>query len=428
MLKVVLGLFGVLVVGVVVWFFIVQPSLQKKQEVVVQPGKDIAASRATGGNTAAPGQAPPQQEQAPPPAQVPQGIGANPDAYYEPGEIIVTNPPKNFDAAASVLGFTVVSSETLPALGIRVVRLRVPAGTSVPRARRLLAAQFPSASVDANHHYEAQQGLKTSPRTAIGWGPATPSCGRGIRLGQIDAAVDVNHPALLGQRIQYKSFHRQGNSAGPADHGTAVAGILVGKPSWGGLLPGADLFAVNMFEKRPDGRVVGNALALIKGIDWLAQNKTHVINMSVAGADNKVVRSIITKAMRTGLAIVAAAGNWGVNGKPAYPAAYNEVLAVTAFNSRRMLYSHANRGDYIDFAAPGVQIWTPVPGGGRYQSGTSFAAPFISVLIALHTARGVGGSADELRQRLQKASVDLGIKGKDKEFGFGFVNMQPKCV
>ena len=150
--------------------------------------------------------------------------------------------------------------------------------------------------------------------------------------------------------------------------------------------------------------------------------------MSVAGANNKVVRKIINKAMRSGLAIVAAAGNWGIKGKPAYPAAYKEVLAVTAFNSRCLIYNRANRGDYIDFAAPGVRIWTPVPGGGRYQSGTSFASPFISVLVALHTARGIGKSAADLRQKLKSRTIYLGLKGKDKEFGFGFVNMQPKCV
>jgi hypothetical protein len=430
MMRVVLCLFGGLIILVVGWIFIVQPLIDKTPTAEEQKAKDIQAVKASKARARVNQQQTARQAPKVNPSDGPFGIGANPDAYYERGEVIVTNPPKNFNAAAAVLGFTVLESQTLPGLGIGVVRLKVPAGNSVPRARRLLAAQFPSISVDANHLYEAQQGssLKVHARAAIGWGTATPSCGRGIRLGQIDAAVQLSHEALKGQRIQYRSYHRKGRSEGPADHGTAVAGILVGKPSWGGLLPGADLFAVNMFEKRSDGRVVGNALALVKGIAWLTENKVHVINISVAGANNKVVRKIINKAMRSGLAIVAAAGNWGVKGKPAYPAAYKEVLAVTAFNSRRLVYSRANRGDYIDFAAPGIRIWTPVPGGGRYQTGTSFASPFISVLIALHTARGIGKNAEDLRQKLRGQVGDLGLKGKDNEFGFGFVNIRPKCV
>jgi len=426
----ILGLFSVLLIAFVGWVFIIQPLFDKTAVVEEQKAKELQSVKASKAKATKQQQQVSRSQKGPNISDGPFGMGANPDAYYEPGEVIVTNPPPYFNAAASVLGFTVLESETLPELNIGIVKLKVPAGTSVPRARRLLSARFPSASVDANHLFETQQGsaLKNHARAAIGWGAATPSCGRGIRLGQIDAAVDLTHDALRGQRIQYRSYHRKGRTAGPADHGTAVAGILVGKPSWGGLLPGADLFAVNMFEKRQDGRVVGNALALVKGIAWLAKNKVHVINMSVAGANNKVVRKIITKAMRSGLAIVAAAGNWGIKGKPAYPAAYKEVLAVTAFNSRRLIYSRANRGDYIDFAAPGVQIWTPVPGGGRYQTGTSFASPFISVLIALHTARGIGKNTADLRQKLMGRTVDLGLKGKDKEFGYGFVNMQPKCV
>ena len=127
------------------------------------------------------------------------------------------------------------------------------------------------------------------------------------------------------------------------------------------------------------------------------------------------------------IVLVAAAGNWGSADRPAYPAAYKEVVAVTAFSEERRAYSKANRGQYIDFAAPGVQIYTAVPRGGRVQSGTSFASPYIAVLVALELQRDAKKTVDSLRKALRSKVVDLGNPGKDNVFGWGFVDKPPSC-
>ena len=155
-----------------------------------------------------------------------------------------------------------------------------------------------------------------------------------------------------------------------------------------------------MFEKKKTGQVVGSSIGLVKSINWMVKSKVHAVNMSVAGADNKVVRAAIEKGKKKGLIFVAAAGNLGKKGnKPAFSAAYKRVFAVTALNEKKLVYSHANQGKYIDFAAPGVKIWTAVPGGGRFQSGTSMASPFISVMIAQERAK----SGTKCRRRAQEA-------------------------
>ena len=60
-----------------------------------------------------------------------------------------------------------------------------------------------------------------------------------------------------------------------------------------------------------------------------------------------------------------------------------EVIAVTAVDKNLRGYIHANHGDYIDVAAPGVEIWTALPGVLEgYQSGTSFAAPHVTAILA----------------------------------------------
>ena len=92
----------------------------------------------------------------------------------------------------------------------------------------------------------------------------------------IDNGVEVNHPALKGQKVEFRSFHKKGRRPGPNDHGTAVAAIMVGKPEWGGLLPGAELKAANMFEMNEVGRVVGSSVALLRAVNWLATMKVKV--------------------------------------------------------------------------------------------------------------------------------------------------------
>ena len=354
-----------------------------------------------------------------------------PEDRFEQGEVLVVDPPKDFINGAKRLGFKVIETARLSGLDIDVYRMKVPGGTSVVEARRMLAAEFPGLTVDANHHFETQalkDYVKQLARAQIGWRKAGATCGAGVRIGMIDAPVDVTHPALKGQDVEFKSFHRKNRRPGKADHGTAVAAMLVGKPDWGGLLPGASLKAVNMFEVNETGRTVGNAMALLKGMNWLAKQNVHVINLSVAGTNNKAVRKAFQIATKKKLIMVAAAGNWGTETKPAYPAAYKDVVAVTAFGKKRAIYTKANRGSYIDFAAPGVKIYTAVPGGGRLQTGTSFASPYLAALVGFLVKSGSKKDANKLRKLLSGRVQDLGDPGKDKVYGYGFVKLQPKCA
>lgn len=353
-----------------------------------------------------------------------------PDALVEPGELLIADPPESFEAVARQMGFDILEVVQLRQLDMRVYRVAVPKETEVDEARRKLAARFPGISIDSHRAYQSQ-GLKEyrsqTARPFAGWPSASAACGAGVRMGQIDSPVDISHPALKGQRIEFRSFHRKTRKPGPADHGTAVAAMLVGKPSWGGLLPGAELIAANMFEINETGKVVGSGLGLLKSVDWMVEKGVQVVNLSVAGGDNKVVRKAFNKARRKGLILVAAAGNWGSATRPAYPAAYNEVIAVTALDKKRAVYRKANRGSYIDFAAPGVRIYTAVPRGGRVMSGTSFATPYITVLLAMQVEGGAPKSPAALREMMAEQVLDLGDPGRDDIFGWGIVKLRPKC-
>ncbi len=358
----------------------------------------------------------------------------DPENRYESGEVVVANVPEDFGRDAQRLGFRIIEATQLGNLGIEIVRLRIPPNTTVPDARQTLIREFPGIIADANHLYEPSATPPASLRSGslarwtAGWDQAKQSCGRGVKIGMIDGALDDSHVALKGANIKYQSFHKDGRKPAAHSHGTAVAALLVGKPGnkgWGGILPEAELIAGNMFEDK-DGKVNGNAVAMAKALDWIVGERVHVINLSIAGGSNKVLELAFKKAALSKTVMIAAAGNWGSADRPAFPAAFDDVVAVTAVGEDRLVYSEANTGPYIDFAAPGVKIWTAVPGGGKYQSGTSFATPFVAALAALEVA-STRGDTNAVRVSLAKQSADLGAPGKDDVFGFGLVTAKPSC-
>ena len=159
----------------------------------------------------------------------------------------------------------------------------------------------------------------------------------------------------------------------------------------------------------------------------MVQKRVQVVNLSMAGPDNKALRFALERAHKMGLIPVAAAGNWGPAERPAYPAAYDDVIAVTAFDSGGNVYEMANRGPYIDFAAPGVKLWTAVPEGGRYQSGTSFATPYVTARVAATSARLRIGNVGMLRDLLRGQAVDMGTPSGDDTYGWGFLDQAPSC-
>ena len=129
-----------------------------------------------------------------------------------------------------------------------------------------------------------------------------------------------------------------------------------------------------------------------------------------------------------GILLIAAAGNYGPQAAPAFPAAYDAVLAVTAVDRRGQVYRRANRGQYIDLAAPGVNVWTAASiRGARTKTGTSYAAPFVTAAAALLWSRDPSLSSAQLRNLLRSNARDLGPEGQDAIFGASLITPPPGC-
>ncbi len=354
------------------------------------------------------------------------------------GEVVVVGDRPDVLAEAQRLGFHLIDDRPLSALGLSVLRLKTPPAVDPQRGLALLRQALPQLTADLNSLYEpyrAQSAEVVSlpapdyAQRMIGW-PGGAGCGAGFRIGMVDTAIDAGLSALAGQKLHQKSF--VAGDAAAADHGTAIAALLIGRPDpdhaeGGGLLPSADLYAASIFERRDD-RSQASAFAIAAALDWLVSQHVSVVNVSLSGADNALMDLAVRRAAERGTVLVAAAGNGGPSAPPAYPAADPDVLAVTAVDQNAAVFAEANRGDYIAFAAPGVRIWTPGENGtGQYQTGTSFAAPFAAAALAAERMAGAPADAAELRRRLAAHALDLGAPGKDPIYGYGLLRVTTSC-
>jgi minor extracellular protease Epr len=352
-------------------------------------------------------------------------------------------------AVLQALGYRVIEQRTLPVLGgLQALRLALPPGRSLDVARAELRRIAPAASADFNHFYRSEQGAPEppcdgpacGPRSQIGW-PWLPDdlagCDPGGVIGMIDTAVNPDHPALAG-RVTVLEFEAgavlvSASDSGPRDapsgrqHGTAVATLLVGAPGsrTPGLLPQTRLLAVDAF-RRDGGDERADVFALVTGLDRLVDAGARTINLSLAGPPNAVLERMVADLGAQGVLLVAAVGNGGAQAGPAWPAAYPQVLAVTAVDARGAIYRRAQQGPHVEMAAPGVQVWAAASvEGGRPRSGTSFAAPFVTA--AAHVLRARGLDPAQTRVALAAAATDLGAPGPDAVFGHGLLNAVALC-
>jgi subtilisin family serine protease len=246
--------------------------------------------------------------------------------------------------------------------------------------------------------------------------------GDGIRVAVIDTGIDYIHDIPAAQEPpvvdpEFNGTYRGGwdfvnNDADPLDdngHGTHVSGILAADHNGYlvvGVAPEVELYALKVLGATGEGDYSG----LIAALDWAVRNDMDVVNMSLGGRDvSATLQAAVEAAANAGVVLVAAAGNvnplvWQelfYGCAVAYPAAYPEVLATTFTNGSDALTGYSCTGNAVDFAAPGDQVFSPVPVGPAgscmfcspygysAQSGTSMASPHLAGLVALVLDHGI---------------------------------------
>jgi hypothetical protein len=381
---------------------------------------------------------PPQKAPAFPPSLPSPQSAIAADNRFWPDQIVVQvdrfAPAVLDDEIAQTFNLDRISSETNGLLGRRIVLYRIPDQRAVPVVLAAVQADPRVNRAQPNWRYSlggsgkepatGHDGLLYAIdkiRLAVAHQVAT---GRGTRIGVIDSGVDADHVELRGSVLQRFDATR-GRGGKDEAHGTAIAGIIRARGGKArGVAPDTLLLSARAFftEAGIDGPL-SSTVILLRALDWSVEAGAQVINMSFAGPKDAGMAEAVEVTARKGVILVAAAGNEGPRAKPVYPAAYRDVIAVTATDADDRIYERANQGGYLTVAAPGVDVLVLRPKGGHgFSSGTSMAAAHVSGLIALVLERNGSLDPEEVRAVLTRTAHDLGDRGVDEKFGAGRVD------
>lgn len=246
-----------------------------------------------------------------------------------------------------------------------------------------------------------------------------------VIVAVVDTGVDLKHPDLNGRLLKgYNVIDPEEEPYDDVGHGTHVAGIISANVNnnegIAGMMWGGKILPV----KALDSSGAGTTYSVSQGIIWATDHGAKVINLSLGNyADAEFLHEAIKYAYDHDVVLIAATGNDNTE-RPGYPAAYPEVLSVSATDYQLQRASFSNYGDYVDVMAPGESIASTYP-DNQYAalSGTSMASPHVAALAALIRSVNPDLKNTEVMDIIRKNVIDLGPEGHDKDFGYGQIDV-----
>jgi len=323
-----------------------------------------------------------------------------------PNELVVVLKPgatESIEDLARRLGATVVGR----ADELRAYRLRFDDETGADAARSALSGDASIESVELNFEVarpERPELLALGSVPPLRLRPRATADGSRVVVGLVDTAVQTEGTVLKDFLLPGVALLGQVEAAAGMTHGTSMAQTI--------------LYTLAQAPDAADGTPVrilpvdiyGNGSStttydVARGISAAIQAGATVVNLSLGSdTDSGLVRSVIQAGHQQGVIFPAAAGNEPV-ATPTYPAAYPEAIAVTAIGRDGALAAYANRGEFVDVAAPGTSV-VPFQGRSYLVVGTSAATANVSAVAAAVAATSGKRGAD-LEQQLRQA---LGVK------------------
>lgn len=218
--------------------------------------------------------------------------------------------------------------------------------------------------------------------------------GRNITVAVIDSGIDASHPDLAGQIALSENFVDTGPL--PAEpHGTAVAGIIAAREGNGGIIgvaPQARLLSLRACWQSASQGSLCDSFTLGKALNYAILQRAKVINLSLAGPQDRLLARLLDAASAQGIAVVGALDPQAR--AQGFPASHPAVLAIASQTGSTTLPASA-------LLAPGQDIPATAP-GGRWQfvNGNSYAAAHVSGMVALLLQLRPNTSPAQLRQLL----------------------------
>ena len=315
-------------------------------------------------------------------------------------------------------------------------RMSPHAAARLAQDPRVLAVE-PDAVVTTADHVAVTAGLPTGIDRVDAELSHTAAIGTG-RVLDVDVAVlDTGIAAHADMQVaggynctsRTRSAFSDGNG-----HGTHVAGTIAAEDDGAGVVgvaPGARLWAVKVLSDSGSGFQSD----VICGVDWVTGRKDiEVANMSLSGSGTdpndgvvgdcrtkNAYHDAICRSVGAGTTYVVAAGNNAADASSRVPAAYDEVITVSAladFNGQPggaaaptcrtdeddTFANFSNYGHDVDLIAPGVCITSTWLAGGLHTiSGTSMAAPHVAGAAALYKVKHPLAQPAEVRTALRNS-------------------------
>lgn len=323
---------------------------------------------------------------------------------FRTDELVILSDDATVIDRARARGFLILETSRLDLVGSVLVRVRRPDDLSSPEALQILRANEPAAASGYNYVYD----LSGPPASA----PKVPAPGMSVARGSSGSATVGVVDGFAADSVGGWKVERL--VAGPAriGHGDAVTAIILDD------LKGYDAPAPNLLliDVVP-GTGQADVAAIIVSLDKLVARHATYANISLAGPDHPALKLAIARTQKLGLTIIAAVGNAGPAAPPAFPAAYDGVIGVSAVDHLGQPYVYSARGSQVDVAAPGVDEL--VPGSLVPLSGTSYATPHVTAFLAARRPDAAGPPAEQV---LVSAAQDVGAPGRDAVFGMGILD------
>ena len=259
--------------------------------------------------------------------------------------------------------------------------------------------------------------------------------GNGADIAIVDTGIDDDHPDLQANLGTGKAFVSCGNGgyfgncgysgnnnacnepwSDDNDHGTHCAGIadaVDNSRGVKGVSTEATLHAVKVL----DCAGSGSFSDIAAGIEYVANQGWDVASLSLGGSSgSSALKDAVEYAQGQGVLLVAAAGNDGsCTNCVGYPAAYDEVMAVSSTNSNDNLSSFSSQGPQVEIAAPGSDIYSTVPGGYETFSGTSMACPHVAGAGGQLMANGATNG--DARSQLKSTAENINLGSNESGSG-----------
>jgi len=259
------------------------------------------------------------------------------------------------------------------------------------------------------------------------------STGGSNLVAVLDTGVQAGHRDLRDRVVRGYDFVNNDSSATDDNgHGTWVAGIIAANANDGYGIAGISWKDRILPVKIMSASGTGSTADLAAGITYAANRGADVINMSVGGFPySQVIQDAVNNAWSKGAVLVGAAGN-NNRRETFYPASYEHVVSVSATQVEDEFSNWSSYGPKVDVSAPGSSVVTTNCtaaacmhedwGSHTYISGTSFATPNVSGVVALLMARYPAKTPAQIVSRLLGTVDDLGYKGREDRYGLGRVN------